>query len=255
MGVRPKKHLGQHFLTNQIIAENIVEAAQINSNTPILEIGPGMGVLTQYIEPLSKNFFLIEIDSESVDYLYKNFPSLSENIFEQDFLNFDIQKHFPEGMDLIGNFPYNISAPILFQVLKYKSSVNKVTGMFQKEVAQRIAAPHGNKTYGILSVYIQSFFKTELLFTVSPGNFNPPPKVDSAVLQLTKIPNRKLDCDETLFFKVVKVSFHKRRKMLRNSLKDILGKTTIDNEIMTKRPEQLSPKDFEFLTNLVAEHL
>ena len=255
MKVRPKKYLGQHFLKNEDIAQQIVEVAEINKDTKTLEVGPGMGVLTKYIIPKTDNFYLIEIDSESAKYLNKKFPNLKEQTLERDFLKFNIAKEFPEGMDLIGNFPYNISAPILFQVLKYKDKVNRVTGMFQKEVAKRIAAKHGNKTYGILSVYIQSFFITELLFEVGPKNFNPPPKVDSAILRLTKIPDRRLDCNEELFFKVVKTSFHKRRKMLRNSLKVLLGEKIIDNIIMTKRPEQLSPKEFEFLTNLVDEQI
>jgi 16S rRNA (adenine1518-N6/adenine1519-N6)-dimethyltransferase len=247
MKVRPKKRLGQHFLTDADIAARTADSIPDDSAESLVEIGPGMGMLTQFLIPKNKKLFPVEIDDESVEYLEEHYPDLKDNIIYGDFLDFNLSEKFPEGLDLIGNFPYNISAPILFKVLEHRRVVRSVVGMFQKEVAQRIVASHGNKTYGILSVLIQTFYKAELLFTVGPEKFNPPPNVDSAVLRLQQIPDKTLKCDEAFFFKTVKTAFGMRRKMLRNSLKPILGEVVSDHPFMTLRPEQLSPEQFEEL--------
>lgn len=248
MKVRPKKYLGQHFLTDDSIAARVADSLPEKSAESLVEVGPGMGMLTQFLIARNRDLYPIEIDKESVEYLTEHYPALKENIIYGDFLAFNLTDKFPEGMDLIGNFPYNISAPILFKVLEHRRVVQSVIGMFQKEVAQRIVASHGNKTYGILSVLIQTFYTAELLFSVGPEKFSPPPNVDSAVLRLQRIPDKSLQCDEAFFFKTVKTAFGMRRKMLRNSLKPILGETVLEHPFMTLRPEQLSPKQFEELT-------
>lgn len=255
MKVRPKKRLGQHFLTDDSIAAQVADSLPDESAESLVEVGPGMGMLTQFLVSKSENLFPVEIDNESVEYLTEHFPDLKEKIIYGDFLDFDLSERFPEGMDLIGNFPYNISAPILFKVLEHRRIVQSVVGMFQKEVAQRIVASHGNKTYGILSVLIQTFYKAELLFSVGPEKFNPPPNVDSAVLRLTRIPGKTLKCKEAFFFKTVKTAFGMRRKMLRNSLKPILGEIVLEHPFMTLRPEQLSPEQFEELTLVLQKAL
>jgi 16S rRNA (adenine1518-N6/adenine1519-N6)-dimethyltransferase len=243
--VKPKKRLGQHFLTDQNIALKIVES--LGQGVPdVLEIGPGTGVLTQYL--LSRpelNLHVIEIDRDSVAYLHENFPEL-ENIWSEDFLKADIAAKFEGNFSVIGNFPYNISSQIFFKVLEMRNRVPEVVGMIQKEVAERIASGHAKKTYGILTVLLQTFYDIEYLFTVSEQVFNPPPKVKSAVIRLTRNERKTLPCDEKLFVKVVKSAFHLRRKMLRNSLKGVCE--NLPETYATKRPEQLSVEDFIDLT-------
>ncbi len=245
--VKPKKSLGQHFLTDQNIARKIVDS--LGSHFPdVLEIGPGMGVLTQYLLQRSElNIKVVEIDRESVAYLKQNFPQLE--ILSGDFLKTDIPGNFKGSFSIIGNFPYNISSQIFFRVLEFRSQVYEVVGMLQKEVAERIAAPHGSKTYGILSVLLQTFYNIEYLFTVSEKVFVPPPKVKSAVVRLVRNERESLPCNETLFIKVVKAAFQLRRKMLRNSLHKIC--TDVPEKYAEKRPEQLSAEDFIELTVLI----
>ena len=243
--VRPKKNLGQHFLTDLNIARKIVDS--LGKEVPdILEIGPGMGVLTQFlIQRPELKIHVIEIDRESVEYLQQNFSEL-EHIWSEDFLKYDISGRFKQSFSIIGNFPYNISSQIFFKVLELRNRVPEVVGMVQKEVAERIAAKHGNKKYGILSVLLQTFYDIEYLFTVSEGVFNPPPKVKSAVIRLKRNDVKKLQCNEVLFVKVVKAAFNLRRKMLRNSLKEICN--SLPEKYAEKRPEQLSVEAFIDLT-------
>jgi len=243
--VRPKKNLGQHFLTDQNIARKIVDS--LGAGVPdILEIGPGMGVLTQYLlERPELNVHVVEIDTESVEYLRQNFKNLN-HIWSEDFLKADIASRFAGSFSVIGNFPYNISSQIFFRILELRNRIPQTVGMIQKEVAERIAAPHGTKTYGILSVLLQTFFDIEYLFTVSEGVFNPPPKVKSAVIRLKRNKVAGLPCSEELFVKVVKAAFNHRRKMLRNSLKDICSNLPV--EYAEKRPEQISVQAFIDLT-------
>ncbi|MFV0591073.1 MAG: 16S rRNA (adenine(1518)-N(6)/adenine(1519)-N(6))-dimethyltransferase RsmA [Draconibacterium sp.] len=243
--VKPKKGLGQHFLTDQNIARKIVDSLG-NEVPDILEIGPGMGVLTQYLlQRAELNVHVIEIDKESVEYLQQHFPALS-NIWSEDFLKADVAGRFNGQFSLIGNFPYNISSQIFFRVLALRNRIPETVGMVQKEVAERIAASHGSKVYGILSVLLQAFFDIEYLFTVSESVFNPPPKVKSAVVRLKRNNVESLPCNEDLFVKVVKAAFNQRRKMLRNSLKDFCE--SLPAEFVEKRPEQLSVSDFILLT-------
>lgn len=243
--VRPKKNLGQHFLTDQNIARKIVDS--LGNDVPdILEIGPGMGVLTQYLlERPELNVHVVEIDTESVNYLKQNFSEL-RHVWSEDFLKTDISSKFSGKFNVIGNFPYNISSQIFFRILEFRNKIPETVGMIQKEVAERIAAPHGTKVYGILSVLLQTFFDIEYLFTVSENVFNPPPKVKSAVVRLKRNELKELPCDEKLFIKVVKAAFNLRRKMLRNSLKDICA--NLPEEYAQKRPEQLSVDAFIDLT-------
>ncbi|MBT8272518.1 MAG: 16S rRNA (adenine(1518)-N(6)/adenine(1519)-N(6))-dimethyltransferase RsmA, partial [Bacteroidia bacterium] len=219
----------------------------------ILEIGPGMGVLTKYLIEKDVQTYVIEIDSESVDYLKSNFPDISDHIIEADFLKADLLHIFPEKQfAIIGNFPYNISSQIVFKTLEYRDRIPEFSGMFQKEVAQRICEKEGSKAYGILSVLTQAFYDADYLFTVPPSVFNPPPKVNSGVLRLKRKQNYQLACDETLFFKVVKTAFNQRRKTLRNSLKTFnLSDNLKANVIFGKRPEQLSVAAFIELTQLI----
>ncbi|MGF1555094.1 16S rRNA (adenine(1518)-N(6)/adenine(1519)-N(6))-dimethyltransferase RsmA [Paucihalobacter sp.] len=251
--VRAKKHLGQHFLTDQTIARNIVHTLDFSASDNVLEIGPGMGVLTQYLLEQNAQTYVIEIDPESVIYLKENYSALSNNIIQKDFLKYDLNEVFKgASFSIIGNFPYNISTQIVFKTLEMRAQIPQFSGMFQKEVAQRICAKEGNKVYGILSVLAQAFYHAEYLFTVPPQVFNPPPKVESGVLRLTRKDNFKLDCDETLLFKVVKTAFNQRRKTMRNSLKTFnLGDNLKANTIFDQRPEQLSVSDFIALTNLL----
>lgn len=243
--VRPKKYLGQHFLCDLNIARKIVD--NLGSDTPdILEIGPGMGVLTQYLlQRKELNVHVVEIDHESVEYLRNNFSTL-QHIWSEDFLKTDISTRFLDKFSIIGNFPYNISSQIFFKILEFRNSVPEVVGMLQKEVAERIASSHGTKMYGILSVLLQSFFDIEYLFTVQENVFNPPPKVKSAVIRLTRNNVNELPCNEEFFVKVVKAAFNQRRKMLRNSLKGFCEK--FPDSYAEKRPEQLSVDDFIKLT-------
>jgi 16S rRNA (adenine1518-N6/adenine1519-N6)-dimethyltransferase len=254
--VRAKKFLGQHFLKDQNIARKIVEALTIDAhNRSVLEIGPGMGVLTQYL--VVKNDIelkVIEIDRESVAYLKIHYPQLVPVIIEGDFLRLDLSKVFQGKFSIIGNFPYNISSQIFFRVLEYRDQVTSVVGMLQKEVADRIAAPHGSKTYGILSVLLQAFYKIDYCFKVPPGVFNPPPKVMSAVIRLSRNDRETLACDEKFFFQVVKQGFNNRRKTLRNALKNLnLAAKVVALPILDKRAEQLSVEDFIALTRIIED--
>ena len=246
--VRPKKALGQHFLVDLNIARKIVDALSTDHDV-VIEVGAGMGVLTQYlIENQLEKLQVVEIDKESVEFLKKKFPELEGHLVLGDFLKYDMT-----GNDLavIGNFPYNISSQIFFQILKYRNNVSECVGMIQKEVAERIASKPGSKTYGILSVLLQAWYDIEYLFTVNENVFNPPPKVKSAVIRLKRNNVKELECDEKLFVTVVKQAFNQRRKTLRNSLRPLIPAEIIDNEIFNKRPEQLSVQEFVALTRLL----
>lgn len=251
--VRAKKHLGQHFLRDENIAKKIADTLTLQGYKDVLEIGPGMGVLTKYLLKKDVNTHVIEIDTESVEYLKNHYLNLSDRIYEKDFLKYDITEVFKDRpFAIIGNFPYNISSQIVFKTLEMRHQVPEFSGMFQKEVAQRICSQEGSKIYGILSVLTQAFYNAEYLFTVSPSVFNPPPKVDSGVLLLRRKKNFALPCDEALFFKVVKTSFQQRRKTLRNSLKTFnLSDNLKANTIFGQRPEQLSVSQFIELTSLI----
>ena len=251
--VRAKKHLGQHFLTDLSIAEQIAGAIKTDEVTKkVLEIGPGMGVLTDFLLPRDFELFLIDIDKESIVYLQKKYPQISDNIFLGDFLDYDFREVFPEKYAIIGNFPYNISSQIFFRVLEQRQKVTEVVCMLQKEVAQRIASPKGNKSYGILSVLLQAFYDIDYLFTVPPHVFDPPPRVNSGVIRLTRNETEHLDCNEKLFFKVVKGGFGNRRKTLRNSLKSFeLSEELKQHPLLDMRAEQLSVADFVFLTKQI----
>lgn len=252
--VRPKKALGQHFLTDQSVAQAIV--ASLQSRGPVLEVGPGTGVLTKYLlqEP-DIELKVVELDSESVRYLLEHYPKLAPNLYEADFLKLDLRKLFPDCFAIIGNFPYNISSQIFFKVLDYRDQVPEVVCMIQKEVAERMAAGPGSKTYGILSVLMQAWYDIEYLFTVGEGAFLPPPKVKSAVIRLTRNGRGALDCDEELFKRVVKTTFNQRRKTIRNSLKPILStlpKLPDYIPYLDARPEQLSVEEFVELTQALS---
>lgn len=251
--VRAKKHLGQHFLTDETISQDIADSLSFKGYNHVLEIGPGMGVLTKYLLKKEVTTHVIEIDSESVEYLKSNYLNLSDRIIEKDFLKYDINQVFnDEPFAIIGNFPYNISSQILFKTLELRHQIPEFSGMFQKEVAKRICSKEGSKVYGILSVLTQAFYDAEYLFTVPPTVFDPPPKVDSGVLRLTRKENFKLPCDEKLFFRVVKTGFQQRRKTLRNSLKTFnLSDNLKPNAIFGQRPEQLSVAQFIELTLLI----
>lgn len=246
--VKPKKNLGQHFLTDLNIARKIVDS--LSSTTPdVLEIGPGTGVLTQFLLTRTDiHLQVIEIDRESVAYLQQNFPELN-NIWSEDFLKSAIGEKFKGNFSVIGNFPYNISSQIFFRILDLRNRIPEVVGMVQKEVAERIASKHGNKTYGILSVILQAFYDIEYLFTVSENVFLPPPKVKSAVIRLKRNSLTELPCNEAFFVEVVKAAFNLRRKMLRNSLKAICE--NLPEKYAEKRPEQLSVNDFIELTTII----
>ncbi|MBK6263756.1 16S rRNA (adenine(1518)-N(6)/adenine(1519)-N(6))-dimethyltransferase RsmA [Marivirga sp. S37H4] len=253
--VRAKKHLGQHFLKDQNIAQKIVNSLTgHNGYNDLLEIGPGTGVLTQYILEEGKfNTLFLDVDKESIDFLQEKYPEVREKMILADFLHVDISKYFPGQFAVIGNFPYNISTQIFFKVLEHRTLVSEVVGMLQKEVAQRIAAGPGNKTYGILSVLLQAYYDVEYLFEVPPNVFVPPPKVTSAVLRLKRNKTKTLGCDEKLFFRVVKQGFNNRRKTLRNALKTFELMDDVKSlTIMDKRAEQLSVADFVELTNYIA---
>ncbi|MBO7419165.1 MAG: 16S rRNA (adenine(1518)-N(6)/adenine(1519)-N(6))-dimethyltransferase RsmA [Bacteroidaceae bacterium] len=256
--VRPKKFLGQHFLTDLSIARDIADTVDACEKLPILEVGPGMGVLTQYLLQKGRPFKVVELDRESIAYLHANYPVLEGNIIEGDFLKMNLQQVF-EGQPFVltGNYPYNISSQIFFKMLDNKNLIPCCTGMIQKEVAERMAANPGNKTYGILSVLMQAWYKVEYLFTVHEHVFNPPPKVKSAVIRMTRNDTQELGCDEALFKQVVKTTFNQRRKTLRNSIKPIVGPDCplLTDELFNKRPEQLSVSEFVSLTNRVKEYV
>lgn len=248
--VRPKKALGQHFLTDQSVAQAIV--ASLHSRGPVLEVGPGTGVLTKYLlQDPDIELKVVELDSESVRYLLEHYPKLAPSLYEADFLKLDLRKLFPGRFAVIGNFPYNISSQIFFKVLDYREQVPEVVCMIQKEVAERMAAGPGSKTYGILSVLMQAWYDIEYLFTVGEGAFLPPPKVKSAVIRLSRNDRSSLPCDEELFKRVVKTTFNQRRKTIRNSLKPILAtllKLPDFIPYLDARPEQLSVEEFVELT-------
>ena len=259
--VKPKKFLGQHFLTDLSIASRIADTVDACPELPILEVGPGMGVMTQYLVQKPRLVKVVEIDYESVEYLRKNYPDLEDNIIEDDFLKMHLDRTFGGSpFVLTGNYPYNISSQIFFKMLDNKDLIPCCTGMIQKEVAERMAAGPGSKTYGILSVLVQAWYDVEYLFTVEPGVFNPPPKVRSAVIRLTRNKTTDLGCDEKLFKRLVKTTFNQRRKTLRNNIKPLLSALEQESEvkpdftalladpIMQKRPEQLSVEDFKNLT-------
>ncbi|GAB5401063.1 MAG: 16S rRNA (adenine(1518)-N(6)/adenine(1519)-N(6)) -dimethyltransferase RsmA [Aureisphaera sp.] len=253
--VRAKKHLGQHFLHDERIAEKIGDTLNLKGYTHVLEIGPGMGILTKYLIKKPLEVIAMDLDTESIAYLNEHYPEENLSILEADFLKFDLAQLFDEApFAITGNFPYNISSQIVFRTLEWRHRIPEFTGMFQKEVAQRICEKEGSKTYGILSVLTQAFYDAEYLFTVKPGVFNPPPKVDSGVLRLTRKENYSLSCDESLFFKVVKTAFQQRRKTLRNSLKSFnLSDKLKEDTIFAQRPEQLSVTEFINLTQKIQD--
>jgi 16S rRNA (adenine1518-N6/adenine1519-N6)-dimethyltransferase len=253
--VKPKKHLGQHFLTDQAIAKRIVDALDSKPGDTVFEVGPGKGILTQYLLEKEIRLLPVEIDPESSIHLRQKWPELNNLLIEDDFLKLDIEKYAPDSFHVIGNFPYNISSQIFFRVLEFRDRVPSVVCMIQKEVAQRIASPPGTKAYGILSVLLQAYYEIQYLFSVKPGSFFPPPKVTSGVIRLTKNSTSTLACDERLFVKVVKCTFGQRRKMIRNSLKSILLHLDEDFELLSKRPEQLGVPEFIKLTNWVESQL
>ncbi len=253
--VRAKKHLGQHFLTDKNIAAKIVESLRPeNKYTQVLEVGPGMGILSDFLlEKKEYQTSLIDIDDESVQYLQKKYPQLGNRLLNADFLQLDFAATFNGPLGIIGNFPYNISSQILFKVLDNRQQVVEVVGMFQKEVAERCAAKPGSKEYGILSVFLQAYYKVEYLFTVKAGVFNPPPKVLSAVIRLTRNETTELACDEKLFWQVVKAGFNQRRKTLRNAVSSLINKEKMtDDPLLDLRAERLSVDDFIKLTNSIA---
>ena len=259
--VKPKKFLGQHFLTDLTIASRIADTVDACPGLPILEVGPGMGVMTQYLVQKPRQVKVVEIDYESVAYLRRTYPELEDSIIEDDFLKMHLERTFGGSpFVLTGNYPYNISSQIFFKMLDYKELIPCCTGMIQKEVAERMAARPGSKTYGILSVLVQAWYDVEYLFTVEPCVFNPPPKVRSAVIRLTRNKTTELGCDEMLFKRLVKTTFNQRRKTLRNNIKPLLSWLENEREekpdftplladpIMQKRPGQLSVEDFVGLT-------
>lgn len=250
--VKPKKFLGQHFLTDLSVAERIADTLKDYVGTPVLEVGPGMGVLTQYLIAKGHDLKVVELDRESVDYLHANFPELEGKVIGEDFLQLDLASMYDGQFCIIGNYPYNISSQIFFKVLDYRDQVVCCSGMLQKEVAERIAAGPGSKTSGILSVLLQAWYDIEYLFTVSEHVFNPPPKVKSGVIRLVRNNVRELGCDESMFKTIVKLSFGQRRKTLRNSLRSFAkNPEVLTDEIFNKRPEQLSVAEFIRLTNLL----
>lgn len=254
--VRAKKQLGQHFLNDVSVARRTVEALlEKDSIHPVIEIGPGTGMLTDLLIEAKANFVALDVDRDSVAYLRKKHPSHASQIMEGDFLEADLTALAGAHFNVIGNFPYNISSQIMFRVLAHRNQVQLVVGMFQREVAMRLAEPPGSKTYGILSVLLQAWYKIEYLFTVHENVFTPPPKVKSAVIRLVRNERSVLDCDEQLFTKVVKTTFNQRRKTIRNSLKPLLPTGGLSHPLLEKRPEQLSVAAFEELTVFVQQHL
>ncbi len=254
MSVRPKKYLGQHFLNDENIAQNIANTLSGKGYSRVLEIGPGMGVLTKYLLEKPFTTHVVEIDPESVEYLKMHFPSLENRIIEADFLKLTLTDFFNEQVAIIGNFPYNISSQILFQVIAQRQYVPEFAGMFQKEVAERICEKPGSKTYGILSVLTQAFYDTSYLFNVSRFVFDPPPKVASGVIHLTRRSDYTLPCNDALFFSVVKTAFQQRRKTLRNSLKSFgLSASLKEDSIFDERPERLGVSEFILLTQKIAD--
>ena len=250
--VKAKKHLGQHFLNDESVAKNIADTLTLKGYNKVLEIGPGMGVLTKYLLQKPIETFVIEIDTESVAYLEKHYEKLHNHIIGEDFLKYNLKKIFQdEPYAIIGNFPYNISTQIVFRVLEMRDQIPEFSGMFQKEVAERICEKKGSKTYGILSVLAQAFYNTEYLFTVSEHVFTPPPKVKSGVMRMIRKENYTLPCNEKLFFAVVKSAFNQRRKTMRNSLKSFISEEIKEDVVFNLRPEQLNVEEFIVLTQKI----
>ncbi|MBN2521174.1 MAG: 16S rRNA (adenine(1518)-N(6)/adenine(1519)-N(6))-dimethyltransferase RsmA, partial [Bacteroidales bacterium] len=249
--IKPKKSLGQHFLKDKNIAQKIVNALLCENINHVLEVGPGKGILTQFLI-INKNYvtYVVEIDKNCIEYLTNIYKDLQGRIINNDFLKINLKDHFNEKIALIGNFPYNISSQIFFKILENREMIGEVVCMIQKEVADRICSKPKNKIYGILSVLLQAYYNIDFLFTVNPGVFEPPPKIKSAVIRLQRNKNKKLNCNEDLFKKIVKTAFNQRRKILRNSLKNILKEDLKDN-ILLLRPEQLGYTEFIYLTNLI----
>ncbi|KYG84967.1 16S rRNA methyltransferase [Roseivirga seohaensis] len=252
--VRPKKHLGQHFLKDLNIAKSIADGLTGHGGyDKVVEIGPGTGVLTQFLLQNKQETSVIEIDRESVAYLKQHYPQLEGRIIEGDFLKLNMEELFPGKFGVVGNFPYNISSQIFFKILDLKQQVPEVVCMIQKEVADRLISAPGNKAYGILSVFLQAYYELEYLFTVPPNVFNPPPKVNSAVIRLKRNKREALDCDEVLFRRVVKAGFQMRRKTLRNALKPInLPEELSGEKVLDQRAETLSVDQYVELTNLIS---
>lgn len=253
--VKPKKSLGQHFLKDLDIASQIADTIDHYKRLPVLEVGPGTGVLTQFLLKKDIDLKVVELDRESVGYLQTHFPELESRILSEDFLKMDFGTLFPGEFIVIGNYPYNISSQIFFKVLENKDRIPFCSGMIQKEVAERIASKPGKKAYGIISVLLQAWYDIDYLFTVGPQVFDPPPKVQSAVVRLTRNSRTSFPCDEALFKTVVKTAFNQRRKTMRNSLKPLLGKECplFTHPVFDKRPEQLSVDQFIDLTNLITQ--
>ena len=255
--VKAKKSLGQHFLTDLSIAERIAHTLDDFRHLPVLEVGPGMGVLTQFLLDMGLDLTVVELDSESVDYLEVAYPQLHGRIIGEDFLKMDLKRLYGDRpFCVIGNYPYNISTQIFFKILEYRDQVACCSGMLQREVAQRIAEPPGSKTYGILSVLLQAWYDIEYLFTVDEHVFNPPPKVKSGVIRLTRNDVTDLGVDERMFKRLVKLSFGQRRKMLRSSLKAVFSKApaaVLERDVFRQRPEQLGVEDFIALTRLAMD--
>jgi len=251
--VKAKKHLGQHFLKDESIAKAIADTLNLEGYEDVLEIGPGMGVLTKYLLEKPINTYVIEIDTESVTYLDANYPKLKDKIISKDFLKYNINEVFDgKQFAIIGNFPYNISTQIVFRTLEYRNQIPEFSGMFQKEVAERICSKKGSKVYGILSVLAQAFYDVEYLFTVDETVFDPPPKVKSGVMRMRRKENYSLPCSEKLLFTVVKTAFQQRRKTMRNSLKSLnLSDNLREDTIFDLRPEQLSVEQFIELTQKI----
>ena len=255
--VKPKKSLGQHFLTDLSIAEAIADTLADYKGMPVLEVGPGMGVLTRFLLDKGHDLTVVELDPESVEYLQEHFPELRDRIVAKDFLKLDLARLYEGPFCIIGNYPYNISSQIFFKVLDYKDRIPCCSGMIQKEVAERMAAPPGSKTYGILSVLLQAWYDIEYLFTVPEHVFNPPPKVKSAVIRMTRNQVEQLGCNERLFKQIVKTAFNQRRKTMRNSLRSLVGKEceVLSDPIFDERPERLSVERFITLTNLLESYI
>ncbi|MDR3297488.1 MAG: 16S rRNA (adenine(1518)-N(6)/adenine(1519)-N(6))-dimethyltransferase RsmA [Prevotellaceae bacterium] len=254
--IHPKKSLGQHFLTDMGIAERIVQSLRADAARSVLEVGPGTGVLTQLLLQRSDiDLHAVEVDGEAAAFLAKRFPELGLRLHHGDFLRMDLSRIFATDFCVIGNLPYNISSQIFFKVLDYKNRIPEVVCMLQKEVAERIAEPPGNKTYGILSVLLQAYYDIEYLFTVGAEVFTPPPKVKSAVVRLRRNGVQELGCDEALFRRVVKSTFNQRRKTIRNGLKSVLGSEKIDHPLLDLRPERWGVAEFVELTNAVAQQI
>jgi 16S rRNA (adenine1518-N6/adenine1519-N6)-dimethyltransferase len=255
--LKAKKSYGQHFLVNENLAKNIADTAiELSDKYPVLEIGPGKGVLTKYFYEKKINFKSVEADMDMIEYLHSTYPGISINLIFKDILKLDLNEVFDEEFVLFGNFPYNISSQILFKMIEYKYKIPVLIGMFQREVAERIIASPGNKEYGILSVLVQAYYSGKIVFRVKPGSFSPPPKVDSAVIKLERKEKFELDCNETLFKTIVKSTFNKRRKMIRNTLKSLINDDEIlKDDFFKKRPEQLSLDEFVELTNVIEGRL